>query len=275
MKRYSRDQIKARFDALIANDDPIVISSAGLGMVAHFAERGGADMLAVYSGSYFRLQGLPEAMACMDIYDCNDLSLALGKRVRNAVKQAPLMAGVVCTDASKDMDEYFDDLIKCGFSAIMNYPSPGMYDERIRDDMEHSGAGIDVELAAIQKAYDKGLYIVANIFTAADAEKIASGSIDMAVLDLGFTQESLDRPLDDCVREINEVELTVHQAKPGIPFLVRGGPAVTTEATEYLYAHTNIDGVFLGAASDSMAISKSITDAVADFKSRPLGGGCK
>ncbi len=272
---YTREQVQQRLAAQMEHHNALVFSASGLGMVAHFAERGGADMAVIYSGAYFRLQGLPESISCMDVYDCNDLILDLGKRVKIAIREVPMAAGIIFTDASRDLNDYFDELKQIGFSAVMNYPSPGMYDERIRDDMEHSGAGLAEELAGMKKAHDKGLYVICNTWSLEDLKKQVAGDIDAVIFHLGFTRSSRNIPLDDCVETLNAAEKIVHQAKPGIPFLAHGGPIQTPEAADYLYKKTAIDGVFLGAAGDADAISDSICSVVKEFKSKPLGGNYK
>ncbi len=56
-KQYTREEMKARVQAQIDAGSPIVITGAGTGISAKFAELGGADMIGIYNSGFFRMDG--------------------------------------------------------------------------------------------------------------------------------------------------------------------------------------------------------------------------
>lgn len=79
-KRFTREEIKQRFQASIDAGQPIVIASAGIGIAAKFAERGGADMIGLFNSSYLGL-GRVEATSLMPYGNANDIVMSLGDRI--------------------------------------------------------------------------------------------------------------------------------------------------------------------------------------------------
>lgn len=90
-KRFTREEIKQRFQASIDAGQPIVIASAGIGIAAKFAERGGADMIGLFNSSYLGL-GRVEATSLMPYGNANDIVMSLGDRIFPVVQNTPISA---------------------------------------------------------------------------------------------------------------------------------------------------------------------------------------
>ena len=56
-KKYSREQVKERIRLQLEQRRPIIISGAGTGISAKFAEKGGVDMIGIYNSGRFRMDG--------------------------------------------------------------------------------------------------------------------------------------------------------------------------------------------------------------------------
>ena len=55
-KQYGREEIRQRFRREIEQGNPIIIPSAGNGISAKFAEKGGADMIGLFNSGHLAAQ---------------------------------------------------------------------------------------------------------------------------------------------------------------------------------------------------------------------------
>ena len=89
-KQYSRTEIKEMFTEIINRGNPIIIPGVGNGISAKFAEKGGADMIGLFSSGYFGLERV-EATSLMPYGNANDIVMDLGDRIFPVVKNLPML----------------------------------------------------------------------------------------------------------------------------------------------------------------------------------------
>ena len=77
MKQYTRQQVKERLLSTIARKDSIIIAGTGSGMSARQAEIGGADLVGLYSTSFFRMEGIYGMPSFAPVIDNNQVVLDL------------------------------------------------------------------------------------------------------------------------------------------------------------------------------------------------------
>ena len=144
-KQYTREEMKARMQAQIDAGSPIVITGAGTGISAKFAERGGADMIGIYNSGFFRMDGKGSTGGLMPYANGNDLLLELTHRVFPIVQEVPMIAGICGSDPTREMEPFLQELKFWGFSAIMNYPTIGGWRGKLRADIEAMDLGVRKE----------------------------------------------------------------------------------------------------------------------------------
>ena len=277
-KRYTREEIRQRIDQQLALHRPIVISGAGTGITAKFAEKGGVDMIGIYNSGRFRMDGHNSGCGQMYFSSANQEILELAKRIIPVIKDVPVIAGIAGNDPSIDMEVYFKMLKFYGFSAVMNFPTCGDflgYLGTTREELDEYGIGYQQEVEALQLAKEMGLYTLGYAFTLDEAEKLGKAGIDILICHLGLTQGGVGGPvagtlsvgLEESVKLIEEFEHAAKEYNPEMLLMAHGGPISTPEDTEYIYAHTNSIG-FLGASSiERIPVEQPILDTVKQFKS--------
>ena len=124
-KQYTREEMKARMQAQIDAGSPIVITGAGTGISAKFAERGGADMIGLFNSSYLGL-GRVEATSLMPYGNANDIVMSLGDRIFPVVQNTPILGGIIGSDPTREMTPFLKIMQFKGFPAVINFPSPGV-----------------------------------------------------------------------------------------------------------------------------------------------------
>lgn len=275
-KVYRREEVRQRLEAEIKKNRPIVAAGAGIGLSAKFAEAGGADLIIIYNSGLFRMDGLPSIAGYMPFGDANAMVLEMGLRhVLPIVQKVPVIAGVCAYDLTRDMEIFLQDLIKAGFSGIINFPTVGRIDGEFRQSMEDLGMSYRREAEIIGLAGSLGLFTLAYVFNPEEAKLMAQNDVDVVVAHMKTTTGgtvgakramSLGEAAEKCAA-IFKAALSV---KESIICLAHGGPIEGPEATEYIYRHTQAVG-FVGASSiERIPVEKAIQKTTEMFKAQKL-----
>ncbi|MCI8711494.1 MAG: phosphoenolpyruvate hydrolase family protein [Ruminococcus sp.] len=276
-RRYTREQVLKRIEEQRKQHHPIVISGAGTGISAKFAERGGVDMIGIYNSGRFRMDGHNSGCGQMYFSSANEEILALAKRIMPVIKEVPVIAGIAGNDPSVDMETYFRILQFYGFSAVMNFPTCGDFLgflQTTMEEMDEYGIGFKQEAESLALAHEMGLFTLGYAFTLEQAEMLGQAGIDILICHLGLTQGGVggpaagDRSVDlaEAARTVGKFEEAARKYNPDILLMAHGGPISTPEDTRYIYAHTNSIG-FLGASSiERIPVEQPILEAVRQFK---------
>ena len=64
MPRFSRDQLRSKFQKMVHNRQPIIGGGAGTGLSAKCEEAGGIDLIVIYNSGRYRMQVAVRCRAC-------------------------------------------------------------------------------------------------------------------------------------------------------------------------------------------------------------------
>ncbi|MEJ2099785.1 MAG: phosphoenolpyruvate hydrolase family protein [Desulfobacterales bacterium] len=188
VKRYERREIVNRLKAETDQGRAIFDAFAGTGISAKFAEAGGADMITTHILARFRMAGLSSMAGYLSIADANAVTLELGKRdIIPIIKNTPVMAGLLGTDPTRDMDSFLDEIIAAGFSGLLNCPTIALIDGKFRQTLEETGLTFDKEVEMMAIAHQKGLYTKAFCSTPPEALKMLEAGCDNIIAHGGNT----------------------------------------------------------------------------------------
>ncbi|MFQ5761644.1 MAG: phosphoenolpyruvate hydrolase family protein [Candidatus Bathyarchaeia archaeon] len=276
-KRYTREEIIARLKKTVAAGSPIVIVSAGSGLVGKLEEEGGADLISLYNSGRFRHYGVGSLGSLLPVADGNRTVLELANEVLPRIREVPIIAGLCFQDTNIIWDVFFKQLNELGFSGVMNFPTVGIIDatSRFRMNLEESGFGYDNEVKALKLARSMNLFTIAYAFTADEARKMAEADVDMLSVHVGLTSggkigAKSTVTLEESVRTTNELVQVARKIKPDIIPITHGGPMESPETVKYVLDRTKAVG-YLGATSvERLPIENAVVAAVKGFKAVPL-----
>lgn len=273
VKRYEREEILAKFQEEIKNGRAIFDAFAGTGISAKFAEAGGADMITTHILARFRMAGLSSMAGYLSIADANAVTLELGKRdIIPIIKKTPVMAGLLGTDPTRNMDSFLDEIVAAGFSGLLNCPTIALIDGNFRRTLEETGLTFDNEVEMMAIAHQKGLYTKAFCTTPEEALKMVAAGCDNIIAHGGNTSggsigSKTATPLDSMVGLVQNIVDAVKGKKPETLLTCHGGAAVTPQNVQYLLDNTKgLDGYVGGSTAERLPVETSITAAVKDFK---------
>ncbi len=269
-KRYTRTEVLARLRAQITQGRPLVMAGAGNGITARCIERGGVDVIGVYTSSYLNAQGYCSLAAMLPIADANELVYSVGRReVLRQVKEVPVVAGLAGVDPLRDMRLFLEDCRRIGFSGIHNFPSVGWLDGEFRRSLEAAGLGLEHEIALLTMARELDFLSVGCAFNEADCERLMKeASPDVFVFHAGLARVGAGKAneiVESAARSQRHYAIA-RRIKPDVILLAHGAALADPEDVQYFLDHTDCHGVQLGSTIDPVAMERPVEERAAAYK---------
>lgn len=276
--RYSRDQVLRGLRAQIDARKSIVVAGAGTGISAKFAEAGGADLIVIYNSGRYRMAGHSSVAGLMAYGDANQIVCEMGDReVLPVVKQTPVVAGVNGTDPTRQMDHFLQRLDELGFSGVINFPTVGLIDGRIRAELEATGLGFEREVKMIMLARRQSFFTMVYVFTPEEGRLMAEAGADVVVAHLGTTvggttgiEKGASLALERAPGQVDLIGVAAKKVNPAVLVLAHGGPIATPSDARYVLDRCDAVG-FVGASSmERLPVETAIAGTTRSFKEIPL-----
>jgi predicted TIM-barrel enzyme len=250
----TRTQILDRFRTKIALGLPIVGGGAGTGISAKFEEVGGIDLIVIYNSGRFRMSGHGSLAGMMPYGDANAIVMEMAREVLPVVKHTPVLAGVCGTDPLRIMPLFLKKVRDEGFAGIQNFPTVGLVDGILRENLEETGMGYYKEVELVRHARVLDLLTTPYVFTPADARAMAEAGADILVAHMGLTTcgsigAKTAKTLDQSVELIRAIAAEARAVRPEVLVICHGGPIAEPDDARYVLERCpEVDG-FYGASS--------------------------
>ena len=267
---FKRSEILRRLKGNEAKGIPIIGAGCSCGLIAKCAEKGGADLIIVYSTGLSRLKGLPTTI----LGDSNAITICMADEILNVVSDTPIIGGIEAGDPRFwDLSYLIDKFMAAGFSGLINYPTIGFFESGTmwRNEYESVGMGFSREVEAIKIAHERDIFTIAYAFRPNEAVLMAEAGLDCVVAHVGCTTGGMvgsdAPPIEIAVKTVEDICSAAKKTSPDIICLAHGGSFAEPEDTEYLYKHTEVSG-FVGASSiERIPVEKAIIETMHKFKS--------
>ena len=151
-----RNEILKKLYAKAEQGIPILGGGAGTGISAKSEEAGGIDLIIVYNTGRYRMAGRVSMTGLFAYGDANAIMMEMAGEVLPIVKNTPVLAGVNATDPFRMMPYFLKQVKEIGFSGVQNFPTVGLFDGKIRNNMEGTGLGYDKEVEMISPGEQVG-----------------------------------------------------------------------------------------------------------------------
>jgi predicted TIM-barrel enzyme len=277
----NRQTVLDRFRSSISQGKPIIGTGAGIGLSATCAEAGGADLIVLYNSGRYRMAGRGSMAGLMPYGDANAIVMEMAAEVLPLVRHTPVLAGVCGTDPFRIMPLFLRQLRDLGFAGVQNFPTVGLFDGAIRQNLEETGMGFGREVDVIRLAHDLDLLTCPYVFNEEEAQAMVDAGADLLVAHVGLTSAGkigamTTITLDDAVKRIQAVHDAAKRVRKDILVLCHGGPIAEPQDAAYVFARTEGIGGFFGASSiERLPTERAITKQVQEFKSIGAGSGLR
>jgi len=271
MPRIARSELLQRFRVKIAEGRPIIGGGAGTGLSAKCEEAGGIDLIVIYNSGRYRMAGRGSLAGLLAYGNANEIVCEMAHEVLPVVRHTPVIAGVNGTDPFMIHDEFFDRLIRLGFSGVQNFPTVGLIDGTFRANLEETGMGYALEVDMIAKAHAHDLLTTPYVFSEAEAKAMTEAGADVVVCHLGLTTggaigAETALTLDACIASIDAWSAAARSVRGDVIVLCHGGPIATPADAQYVLDRCADCHGFYGASSlERLPVETALTDTTRRF----------
>lgn len=264
--------------AKVADHDPIMIASAGGGLVAQILEEQGVDFINTFSGARLRSNGMGTMSMLWPILDSNEQTLRYTREdIMPAVKgKASICACLNANDPLKDMRMVLDDCLRMGVTSVSNIGPSVSYvdaDSEIKKVLTSTGVTLENEIEMLELAKEMGLITVGLAFTIEDSLRIVEEARPHLFCFHAGTTKGGRKGYDDgttiadTARAAEEAYQAIRAVDPDVILVGHGAAMETPEDAKFMLDNTSGDGFWTGSSTERLPIERAVTEAAATFRS--------
>ncbi len=273
---FTRDEILKWLHEQVQAGRPIIGTGAGTGISAKFEEAGGTDLIIIYNSGRYRMAGRSSLSGLFAYGDANAIVMEMAGEVLPVVKHTPVIAGVNGTDPFRLMPVFLKQVREAGFSGVQNFPTAGLFDGIMRQNMEATGLGYDKEVEMIRIAHDLDIFTTPYVFNPDEARAMVKAGADLIVCHVGLTTAgsigaAVSFTLDQAVDKVMEMADTVWKLDKSKLVICHGGPFDEPENVGVaLKKMKGIAGFYGASSGERLPTERAIKAQVEAFKSLRL-----
>ncbi|MBW2705193.1 MAG: phosphoenolpyruvate hydrolase family protein [Deltaproteobacteria bacterium] len=275
-RQIPRNEIIKNLKDKIAQGEPIIGCGAGTGISAKFEESGGADLIIIYNSGRYRMAGRSSLSGLFAYGDANRIVVEMGGEVLPVVKHTPVLAGVNGTDPFRQMPVFLKQLAEMGFSGVQNFPTVGLFDGVMRENMEATGLGYDLEVEMIRTANDMDLFTSPYVFNEDEARAMTRAGADLLVPHVGLTTAgaigaAAALTLDEAINKVMSMADAAWKINSDLMVICHGGPFDEPEnVSTGLEKMPGIIGFYGASSAERLPTERAIKRQVEAFKALKL-----
>ncbi|MBZ0282263.1 MAG: phosphoenolpyruvate hydrolase family protein [Anaerolineae bacterium] len=269
----ARSEILRRLHEQRSAGKPIIGTGAGTGISAKFEEAGGTDLIIIYNSGRYRMAGRGSLAGLMAYGDANAIVMEMAGEVLPVVKNTPVLAGVNGTDPFRVMPYFLKQVKDIGFSGVQNFPTVGLFDGIMRQNLEATEMGYDKEVEMIRLAHEIDLFTSPYVFNPDEARAMTHAGADLLVCHLGLTTAGsigagVAPSLDDGIARVMEMAEAIRQIRKDALVICHGGPLDEPENVGYaLKRMPGIAGFYGASSAERLPVERAIKAQIEAFKS--------
>jgi predicted TIM-barrel enzyme len=244
---------------------------AGTGISAKCEEAGGVDLIVIYNSGRYRMAGRGSLSGLMAYGNANEVVVDMAREVLTAVTHTPVLAGVNGTDPFMLRDPFLRQLKDMGFAGIQNFPTVGLFDGKMRVNLEETGMGYVLEVDLIRAARDLDLLTTPYVFNVEESKRMTEAGADIIVAHMGLTTggsigAETAMTLDDAVREVQAIADAAKSVRDDVLVICHGGPISMPEDAGYVLRNCRgVDGFYGASSMERLPTETALTSQVKAF----------
>ena len=267
----SRTAILERLRTKIAEGRPIVGGGAGTGISAKCEEAGGIDLIVIYNSGRYRMAGRGSLSGLLAYGNANEIVVDMAHEVLTAVKHTPVLAGVNGTDPFMLRNYFLRQLKDMGFAGIQNFPTVGLFDGKMRVNLEETGMGYGLEVDLVKAAHDLELLTTPYVFDTKESEQMTGAGADIIVAHMGLTTSGTigaetAMSLEVAAERVQNIADAAKSIRDDVLVICHGGPIANPEDARYVLENTRgIDGFYGASSMERLPTEIALTEQVRKF----------
>jgi len=281
--RTSRQEILDKLGHKVAERLPIMISSAGSGLVAKLLEEAGVDCINTFSGARLRANGWGTMSMMWPIIDANRQVLDY---TREDILPAIRGDAFICVclnpnDPLKDMRLVLQECRDMGVECVSNIGPSVSYvdkDSTLHKVLRQSGITFEVECEMLALAKEMGFVTVGLAFDMEDSvQMIESSQPDVFCFHAGTTKGGKrgydsGETIDVTAARTEEVYQRVRSIREETLLIAHGAALENPEDGQYILDHTTGHGFWTGSSTERLPIERAILSTAKEFRDLRFNG---
>jgi len=270
--KIPREKILRNLKEKVEMGEPIIGCGAGTGLSAKMEEAGGADLMIIYNSGRYRMAGRSSLAGLFAYGDANGVVMEMAGEVLPAVRNTPVLAGVNGTDPFRQMSVFLKQVSEVGFSGVQNFPTVGLFDGVMRENMEATGLGYDKEIEMIRLARDMDLFTSPYVFTEDETKAMTEAGADLLVPHVGLTTAgsigaSSALTLDEAIDKVMTMAEVGWKINKDLMVICHGGPFDEPENVgKALAKMPGIVGFYGASSAERLPTERAIVEQIKAFK---------
>ena len=276
VKRTNRQEILAKLQNKVSDHIPILIASAGSGLVASLLEKAGADCINTFSGARLRANGMGTMSMMWPILDSNKQTLDYTREdIMPAIKgDSFICACLNANDPLKDMVMVLNQCKEMGVMSVSNIGPSISYvdkDSEIYRVLTKSGITLDNEIEMLKLAKEMDMVSIGLAFTMEDSVRIIEqAQPDVFCFHAGTTKGGLKgydsgETIEETAARTEEANQELRKLKSDIILIAHGAALETPTDAQFILNHTTCDGIWTGSSTERIPIEKAVFAAAKEF----------
>ena len=270
--RIPREKMLRDLKKKVEMGEPIIGCGAGTGLSAKMEEAGGADLMIIYNSGRYRMAGRSSLAGLFAYGDANGVVMEMAGEVLPVVRNTPVLAGVNGTDPFRQMSVFLKQVSEVGFSGVQNFPTVGLFDGVMRENMEATGLGYDKEIEMIRLAQEMDLFTSPYVFTEDEAKAMTEAGADLLVPHVGLTTAgsigaSSALTLDEAIDKVMTMAEVGWKINKDLMVICHGGPFDEPENVgKALSKMPGIVGFYGASSAERLPTERAIVEQIKAFK---------
>ncbi len=276
VKHTNRTAILAKLRKKVEANIPILIASAGSGLVASLLEKAGADCVNTFSGARLRANGMGTMSMMWPILDSNRQTLDYTREdIMPAIKGDTFICACLnANDPLKDMRMVLNECKAMGVYSASNIGPSISYvdkDSEIYRVLTKSGITLDNEIEMLKLAKEMDMVSIGLAFDMEDSIRIMEeAQPDIFCFHAGTTKGGLKgydsgETLEQTAARTEEAYQILRKIKPDVLMIAHGAGLVYPKDGQYIIDNTSCDGIWTGSSTERIPIEKAVYAAAKEF----------
>lgn len=276
VKRITTEQIRQNLRNKVENNIPIMISSAGSGLVAKIQEQAGTDCINTFSGARLRANGMGTMSMMWPILDSNRQTLDYTREdIMPAIEGKSFVCACLnANDPLKDMRMVLEECLQMGVRSVSNIGPSVSYvdkDSEIYRVLTSAGITIENEIEMLRLAKEMDMVTIGLGFTLEDSIAICrDAQPDIFCYHAGTTKGGM-RGYDNGTTIEQTAEQTEHaygkcrEVHPDVILVAHGAALETPADAQYILDNTSGHGFWTGSSTERIPIERAVHQAATEF----------
>ncbi|MCH8247337.1 MAG: phosphoenolpyruvate hydrolase family protein [Bacteroidetes bacterium] len=278
-KRISTKEILANLQTKFDQRIPIMISSAGSGLVAKLQEICGTDCINTFSGARLRANGMGTMSMMWPILDSNRQTLDYTREdIMPALDgKAFVCACLNANDPLKDMRMVLQECKDMGVQSVSNIGPSISYvdhDSEIFRVMTSAGITIEHEIDMLKLAKEEmDMVSIGLAFTLGDSIAICEqAKPHIFCYHAGTTKGGLKgydsgMTIEETAEQTEYAYQKCREVHPDVILIAHGAAMEQPADAQYMLDHTSGHGFWTGSSTERLPIERAVAKAVSEFAS--------